>query len=74
VGVKVFDMTKGGEVVYDAPVKEITWPESGARHVTENEANFRAIFIHTLAQKVAREFYDYELMEDFGADASHLGN
>ena len=36
-------MTKGGEVVYETPPKEIAWPENGARHVTENEANFRAV-------------------------------
>ena len=74
VGVKVYDMTKGGEVVYDSPVKEISWPENGARHVTENEANFRAIFIHTLAQKIANDFYDYELMREFATDAVHLAN
>ena len=74
VGVKVYDMTKGGEVVYDSPVKEISWPENGARHVTENEANFRAIFIHTLAQKIANDFYDYELMTEFANDAAHLAN
>jgi len=74
VGVKVYDMTKGGAVVYETPITEIAWPENGARHVTENEANFRAIFIHTLAQKIAHDFYDYELMEDFGNDAKHLAN
>jgi hypothetical protein len=74
VGVKVFDMTKGGEVVYESPPKEISWPESGARHVTENESNFRTIFIHTLAQKIAREFYAYEMNLDFSTDASFLAN
>lgn len=73
-GVKVFDMKKGGQVVYEVPVQEIAWPESGARHVTENEANFRAIFIHMLAQKISQDFYDYELIEDFGKDAAHLAN
>ena len=74
VGVKVFDMTKGGEVVYESPPNEISWPESGARHVTENEANFRTIFIHTLAQRIAREFYAYEMNIDFGSDARFLAN
>jgi hypothetical protein len=74
VGVKVYDMSKGGEVVYDSPVQEISWPENGARHVTENEANFRAIFIHTLAQKIANDFYDYEVMTEFAKDAAHLAN
>jgi len=75
VGIKVYDMTKGnGELAYEAAPKEIAWPESGARHVTENEANFRAIFIHTLAQKIARDFYNYELLEGFAEDAAHLSN
>ena len=65
---------KGGEVVYDDPVKEISWPENGARHVTENEANFRAIFIRTLSQKIAHDFYDYELTTDFAVDAANLAN
>ena len=75
VGVKVYDMTKGnGALAYEAAPKEIAWPENGARHVTENEANFRAIFIHTLAQKVARDFYSYEIIDEVALDATHLSN
>lgn len=74
VGVKVFDMKRGGEVVYESPAKEITWPESGARHVTENESNFRTTFIYILANKIARDFYAYELVEDYGLDAHSLAN
>jgi hypothetical protein len=67
-------MAKGGEVVYEAPVKEITWPESGARHVTENEQNFRTTFIYILAQTISRDFYAYEMIEDYGLDAENLAN
>ncbi|HEX5104545.1 MAG TPA: hypothetical protein VFV87_12075 [Pirellulaceae bacterium] len=75
VGVKVFDMTKGGQVVYESPPKEITWPESGARHVTENEDNFRNVFIYTiLADKIARDFYAYEAISDVAIDAQSLAN
>ena len=74
LGVKVYDMAKGGELVYESPLQEIAWPENGARHVTENEANFRAIFIHTLAQQIAHDFYDYEIMPEFAKDAAHLAN
>jgi len=75
VGVKVYDMKKnGGEVVYEVAPKEIAWPENGARHVTENEANFRANFISTLAERIARDFYAFELAENFGTDARHLAN
>jgi hypothetical protein len=42
--------------------------------VTENEANFRYAFMHTLANKIARDFFAYEAAEDFGLDAAYLGN
>jgi hypothetical protein len=71
---RVYDMQRGGEVVYESPTREIAWPESGARHVTENEANFRTAFIHTLAMKIAHDFYAYDAAEDYGGDAAFLGN
>ena len=74
VGVKVYDMKKGGELVYEAAPKEIGWPENGARHVTENEANFRTVFIGMLAERIARDFYAVELATNFSNDARHLAN
>lgn len=74
VRVRVYDMSKNGEVVYDEPAKEISWPENGARHVTENEANFKTYFIHTLANKISRDFYAYEMVDDISLDAAHLAN
>lgn len=74
VSTRVYDMQRGGEVVYESPSHEIAWPENGARHVTENEANFRTAFIHTLSHRIARDFYPYDKVEDFGADAAFLGN
>jgi len=71
---RVYDMQRGGEVVYENPSHEVSWPESGARHVTENEANFRTVFIHTLSQRIARDFFAYDKVDDFGSDAAHLGN
>lgn len=72
VAVKVFDMTQNGKVVYETPTREIAFPKNGARHVTESEANFRVLFIHTVAQKIARDFYDYDRMEDYGSDSAML--
>ena len=74
VGVKVYDMAKGGEPVYESAPKEIAWPENGARHVTENEAQFRTNFTYMLADRIARDFYAVELMENFSEDAKHLAN
>src|SRR4030095_246040 len=71
---RVYDMQRGGEVVYESPQREIPWPKSGARHVTENEANFRVAFIQTLAMKISHEFYAYDASEDYGLDAAFLGN
>jgi hypothetical protein len=74
VGIKVYDMKKGGELVYEKAPTEHAWPENGARHVTENEANFRNIFIGMLAERIARDFYPFELAQTFSPDARHLAN
>jgi hypothetical protein len=74
VGTKVYDMSRNGEVVFENPPRDVNWPESGAHHVTENESNFRTIFIHTLAQKIAKDFYAYEKVEDYGLDAAYQGD
>lgn len=74
VGVKVYDMTKAGELVYESSPKEIAWPENGARHVTENEANFRTNFIYTLAERISSDFYAVEVGQNIGSDARHLAN
>ena len=74
VATRVYDITRGGEVVYESPSREIAWPENGARHVTENEANFRTVFIHTLSQRIARDFFAYDKVDDYGGDAAFLGN
>ncbi len=74
VGVKVYDMKKGGELVYEAAPKEIAWPKDGARHVTENEEGFRTVFVGMLAERIARDFYSVELTTSFSDDARHLAN
>jgi hypothetical protein len=74
VRTRVFDMKQGGKLVYETPPREITFPENGARPVTENEANFRLIFIHTLSHKIAKDFYAYDRLEDYGGDAAFLAD
>jgi hypothetical protein len=74
VGVKVYDMQKGGELVYEKSPAKIAWPENGARHVTENEDQFRTVFIGMLAERISRDFYPFELAKDFGTDARHLAD
>jgi hypothetical protein len=73
-GVKVYDMKKGGELVYESAPREFSWPENGARHVTENEANFRTVYIGMLAERISRDFYPVELAQGFANDARFLAN
>ena len=73
-GVKVYDMKKGGELVYESAPREIAWPENGARHVTENEANFRNVFVGVLADRIGKDFYPVELARGFATDAQFLAN
>ncbi len=70
---RAYDMSQGGKVVYETPTREIVYPENGARHITESEANFRLLFITMLARKIACEFYAFDRLLDFGNDAAILG-
>ncbi|ADB18638.1 hypothetical protein Psta_3984 [Pirellula staleyi DSM 6068] len=74
VSTRVYDMKQGGKVVFESPRQEIRFPENGARHVTEGDANFRTIFLHTLSQRIAKDFYAYDRIEDYGLDAAFIGD
>jgi hypothetical protein len=74
ISVKVFDMSRPEEPVYEKPPTVIEFPEHGARHVTESEANFRMMFLRILAEKIAKDFYSYDRTLDFGRDATYIGD
>ncbi|WP_254506810.1 hypothetical protein [Anatilimnocola floriformis] len=68
--VKVFDMTEGGKLVYSVQTTPVIFPEMGPRAVTEGEEMFKMQFIDIVAKKIAKDFYPYDKMEDFGNDAA----
>lgn len=74
IAVKVFDMTRPDEPVYEKPSTVVEFPENGARHVTESEANFRMMFVRVLSDKITKDFYSYDRTLDFGRDATFLGD
>ena len=74
VTVKVFDMNRPEEPVYETPTMAIEFPEHGARHVTENAANFRVAFINVLADKITKDFYAYDRTLDFARDSKFIGD
>lgn len=70
ITVAVYDMTKGGEVVFRKSSPEYSFPENGARHSTEiSETRFKRMFLMVLAQHVGKYFYEYYLEDDFARDA-----
>lgn len=74
VEAKVYDMSKPQIPVYTIEETQIAFPESGARHVTENEANFRVLFVQQIAHKLAKKFYAYDKTLDFNSDAKFIGD
>ncbi len=72
--VKVFDMHRPEEPVYETPPTGIEFPEHGARHVTESEPNFRIMFVRVLADKVTKDFYAHDRTLDFARDSTFIGD
>lgn len=69
----VYDMTNKGTCVFDDGSKEFVFPQNGAHHIVENEANFKRIYLQMLAQDIAKNFYAYDKMDQF-AQESVLSN
>ncbi len=59
--VKVLDMSKNGEVVWDTRVNRFEYPKHGPIPTTEgNEADFRRRFMFIVAENIAHNFYEYD--------------
>lgn len=68
--IQVFDMTAGGEVVYEKHPPEARYPPNAAIETSQMlEAGFRREFIADLAEQVARHFYDHDSRVDFAKDS-----
>lgn len=70
----VLDMKKDGLVVFERESQDYSFPSAGGHHTTDStESKFRRAFIRQLARHVARNFYDYDMVEEFGPDADMSG-
>jgi hypothetical protein len=69
VSVKVFDLKQGGKIVYSTPITPVIYPETGPRPIGESEENFKIMFIDIVARQIAKDFYSYDRLDDFGNDA-----
>jgi hypothetical protein len=67
--VKVFDLTQGGKLVYSVQTTPVLYPEMGPRPISESEDAFKFLFIQIVAKQIAKDFYTYDRLEDFGKDS-----
>ena len=67
----VYDIKRGGKEVFRTTDHEFTFPTSHPVHETATSArSFERIFIQVLSEHVAKNFYDYNLQEDFARDGA----
>ena len=67
---RVFDLQRGKDV-FRTKDHEFTFPTSHPVHETATRAkSFERIFIQVLSEHVAKNFYDYNLQEDFARDGA----
>jgi hypothetical protein len=70
VTVSVLDMAKDGQVVFRREMPDFTFPSNAGHHTADTtEARFRRMFLHQIATRVARHFYEFDLVETFATDA-----
>ncbi|MCP4193226.1 MAG: hypothetical protein GY768_21655 [Planctomycetaceae bacterium] len=69
--VVVYDMNQGGKKVFTATPPQIQFPSNSGYHTTDiSEAEFSQQFVTLVARRVARNFYAFDVAEDFAADVS----
>ena len=74
VQITIYDMTLDGQVVLEDTPPEIVYPVTAGFFTAEiSESEFKKQFIDFVAYRIARNFYPYELSEDFGRDPSSVG-
>jgi hypothetical protein len=73
--VNVHDMSENGKVVFRDEPLHFEFPRDGVKTATETtEVKFQAVVIRMLAESIAKTFYAYEKVEDFGNDARFLND
>ena len=71
----VYDLTvPNGAVVYENQPPQIQYPLTAGQYTADSsEADFRRRFLDVIANQIARDFYKYDVAEDFGRDSTALG-
>jgi hypothetical protein len=73
VTVTVLDMTRDGREVYQQSLPDVVYPVNGYYHTTETpEGKFRRAFLRVVARQIARHFFDYDALNEFGPDPASI--
>ncbi len=73
VHVAVHDIA-AGRVVYEDVPPQMVFPVTAGMYTTEvSEEEFHRQFVDVVANRIARQFYEYEVTEEFGRDPTELG-
>jgi hypothetical protein len=73
--VNVYDMAEKGKAVFRDEPLNFEFPRDGVKTSTETtEARFQTVVIRMLSESIAKNFYAYEKVEDFGNDARFLND
>lgn len=70
VSIRVFDLSKDDSLVFDKLPDQIIYPlTTGIPTTDKQESYFRREFIRSIADQVARTFYDYDSKDYFAPDS-----
>ncbi|MEZ6120773.1 MAG: hypothetical protein R3C28_29935 [Pirellulaceae bacterium] len=71
VEIVAYDLTKKGAIVFESTPPQIQFPANVGLPVSESSENdFRRRFLAILSGRIARNFYEYDLKEDYAYDAT----
>lgn len=74
VSLVVYDMTQGAKRVFATTPPQIQYPLNSGYHTTDiSEGEFRRQFLSLVARRLSRNFYPYDVKEDYAQDATLVG-
>lgn len=73
VGLSVYESEKG-ETVYGLEPLLVEYPLNGGQHTADTrEADFRDRYLDVISSYIARQFYSYDVKEDYARDPTFVG-
>lgn len=71
ITVTVYDIAKGGRILYRKQIPEFAFPNTGGKPVTETSENkFRSFFLAVVTRKICGLFYEVDATADYALDAT----